>query len=116
MTVVATLHVFSGRRNPSWELSPDEAVELAQCLAVLQQTISVSAPDPPALGYCGFRVESADEGIDTEPLVVYQRVVRRGRVTWHDPDRTLERWLLHTAKEQLDLPIQDFILQELDAS
>ena len=80
MSTTVTLLLFSGRRDPSWELTAGEAAELETRLA----DVALSATESEELGYRGFRVES-DE----------RRVIVRGV-----PD--LERFLLETGRRHLD--------------
>lgn len=52
------LDIFSGRPNPSWELSVDEAAELSRRLAALIKT--ETRPDEGGLGYRGFVITNPD--------------------------------------------------------
>jgi hypothetical protein len=63
MTTV-TLLIFSGRRDPTWELPAEEATSLTRWLEGLR-----SAPELSTLGYCGFRVRSNDPGMPREVVV-----------------------------------------------
>lgn len=78
MTTTVTLLMFSGRRDPMWELSPGEVASLAAAL----QTYG-SAHDSGRLGYRGFRVQS------DEPEMPREVIVRDAA--------ELERFLLRTA-------------------
>ena len=81
MTTV-TLLIFSGRRDPEWELTVDEVAALAPSLQD-----AVPAPESSTLGYRGFLVQSSDPGMP--PKVVVR----------HSPE--LERLLLRTAEGRL---------------
>ncbi len=89
------LDVFSGRPNPSWSLSPAEEEELLHRLSGLPPTDSV--PNPPDLGFRGFRIVEPRREI---------RVVG-GTVTISDEAGTrvladtggMERWLAARARD-----------------
>ena len=79
MPTTVTLLLFSGRRDPSWELASDEASELAALLRGVS-----SAQESSNLGYRGFLVESEE-----------------GRVIVRDLPE-VERFLLDTGRAHLD--------------
>jgi hypothetical protein len=54
------LMVFSGRPNPSFQLTEDQAEEFARRVAALPR--AAVRPTPPGLGYQGFRVTSDRAG------------------------------------------------------
>lgn len=93
-----TLGIYSGRPDPGWTLTPDQADELAGALARLRR---VDEPAPAGgLGYHGFTVVTPER-----TLVAYD-----GKVTstlpgssyvLDDPERTIERFLLATAPPQV---------------
>lgn len=82
MTTTVTLLLFSGRRDPTWELTAGEAGELAARLAGV-----ASAPELSILGYRGFLVQSED-----------RQILVRGV-----PE--VERFLLETGRRHLDPPV-----------
>ncbi|HKP36400.1 MAG TPA: hypothetical protein VJT71_06040, partial [Pyrinomonadaceae bacterium] len=69
------LDVFSGRPNPRWSLTSEEAEDL---LARISRLVSYSGRRelPPALGYRGFNVYSATTGAPRPWLHVGRGVVK----------------------------------------
>jgi hypothetical protein len=96
------LDIFSGRPNPTWTLSAEQAETLMRRLASL----------PPAsprelsgnLGYRGFMVQCS-EGAGSRLIRVQKGIVElaQGAKTDYaeDKDRELERWLLNSGKSHL---------------
>jgi len=109
------LEVFSGRPNPAWELSEQEASELARLHALLGHSPS-DRPLPEGLGYRGFRVAPFQAH---EQLIVWRDIVQvaqSGRASqWSDPDRSLERWLLDTARAHVEPGLLGTIRSLVDA-
>ena len=90
MATTVTLLIFSGRRDPTWELPPGEIAALAQMLDGYQ-----SAPELSTLGYRGFQVQSNDPGMLRDVIV---------RET---PE--LERFLLRTGAGHVPPEIMDAV-------
>lgn len=90
MATTVTLLMFSGRRDPTWELPPAEAAALARALQGYG-----SAPDVSRLGYRGFRVQS------DEPEMPREVIVRDAA--------KLERILLRTANGRVAPEIIDAV-------
>jgi len=90
MATTVTLLMFSGRRDPTWELSPGEAAALARALQEYG-----SAPELSRLGYRGFRVQS------DEPEMPRDVIVRDAA--------ELERFLLQTANGRVAPEIIDAV-------
>ena len=92
------LGIYSGVPDPTWTLTDDQATELATALASLTR---VEGPAPVGgLGYHGFTIISPDG-----TLVAFDGTVANTASTppyyLADPDRTIERFLLDTARTQL---------------
>lgn len=105
------LDIFSGRPNPSWELSAAETEDFRKRLRALPRDQSGrSASGDNKLGYRGLIVTVS--GGDAEP---FERIVVSGGValesgaggaqTFLDQERALEQWLLDTGKSRLDADI-----------
>lgn len=94
--MLVEVDVFSGRQNPRWILSEEDAAQLLGLLAQLKFD-NTSISDPPDLGYRGFR---CTEGNVTVAVVYRDRAVvgDRGRT---DPQRSVERWLVATMPDSL---------------
>ncbi len=110
--------VFSGRPNPSWDLTAHEAKEfvaLFQALPEYQGEGSVRD----GLGYRGLIVTQLCDPIEdyNEIVISYGVVVaRRNRKSkqFTDKDRRLERWLFQIGRRHLDESLYKQIIQQLD--
>jgi hypothetical protein len=94
------LDIFSGRPNPTWELSAIETLTITTMLDSL--VAGDKQVDPPQnLGYRRFIVNLPDRSVE-----VYGGFVRekssRGLLYFTDTDQQVERWLYATAKPHLD--------------
>jgi hypothetical protein len=113
-----TLHIFSGRLDPSWMLAPAQDAELRQrlqTLTVTQQTFDASG----GLGYSGFELLlPAADGQPAQRVSVWKGVVRVGTdgeiTTLADEGQALERWLLDTAVGQVEDEVIESVRRELD--
>ena len=88
------LDVFSGRPNPSWDLSPEEEAELARRLTDLRPV--EQAPPDPGLGYRGFLLSGPSRQVR-----VYQGVLtitERGATRHYTDVHRIEAWLAGQAK------------------
>lgn len=113
------LDIFSGRPNPSWELTAAESEEFRKRLRSLPRDESGhSAPSDEKLGYRGLIVTSAGGEVESfERLVVSGGVVLgrgpRGAQMFSDQGRTLEQWLLATGRSRLDADLYNEAFNEL---
>lgn len=100
MSVTVKLHIFSGRPNPSWELSRAEADELASRIAsVKRRTLRKPSGLFGDLGYQGFEITTSRER-RFEPLIyIHGGVIDSSRFDLNGlaDDPSLELWLLSTA-------------------
>ncbi len=88
--MLVELDVFSGRPNPRWQLTGDEAARLARLLEILEPAKADPSTQPPGLGYRGFRFE--DSAGST--WLAYGGFVRSPQAILADPNRSVERLLL----------------------
>lgn len=104
MSVTVTLHVFSGRPDPSWELSTAQARELTKRLASLSKQTLMKPPGiTHGLGYRGFSIESNREPHLDEHMLIHSSIVDLQRFTANLVDETgIEQWLLGTGGAALD--------------
>lgn len=116
MSVTVTLHIFSGRPNPTWELSELQAKELADRIASIENT-TLLKPAGLALGilgYRGFSISSVREKLFEPHVYIHGGIVELDRFDINrianSPE--LEEWLLSTAGDQ----ITDDIRQVVSAS
>lgn len=103
------LDVFSGRPNPHWNLTPQEANEFVSLLQALPQT-QVQGSIKEGLGYRGLIVTDPGQTIaGYDQIVISNGVVVARRDSqlrqFPDKDRHLERWLFQTGRGRLDLDL-----------
>lgn len=112
------LDIFSGRPNPSWELTPAESASFLQQLRALPRA-GAGQPEE-GLGYrglivtgtAGALIDSFTTVVVSGGLVVGQHP-QGGTQTWLDTGRSLERWLARTGKPHLDPDIYTQVTQAL---
>jgi hypothetical protein len=97
-SVTVVLGLYSGRADPQWTLTGEEAAALDTALAALPK--GTSTPPVGGLGYHGFAIGLADR-----TLVAYRgEVAPQGeglRMVMADPTRTIERYLLETSRRHV---------------
>ncbi len=94
MKATVTLDLFSGRPNPEWSLSSDDARSLVDALLRLPHSAN-KPPAPPGLGYRGVLVEiSRPEGAAEYRLFGGYAVA--GDRYLVDHERLLEQWLVQS--------------------
>lgn len=100
--------LFSGRPNPDFTLSPEQASDLLHLLRALPP--GATQVEPPGLGYRGFLIH--DRGSAFPGCTAWRAF--HGAVAGNcgsdtrvfaDPSRTVERWLLRVAHGHLDAGI-----------
>lgn len=113
-----TLDIFSGRKNPSWEVSKEQLEALASALEALPETEPAAFFD--GLGYRGFRVVITDEATKKTMEVK----ARKGLVLYSaggvdrflkDKDRRVERLLLESGGGHLKDDIRDAVRLEIES-
>jgi hypothetical protein len=86
--MLVELDIFSGRVNPSWDLDAPREERLRALHQQLPPS-SGTAPEPPALGYRGFRYV-----LDGVPFRAWNGTVWGPARGLRDRDRAIERLLL----------------------
>ncbi len=114
------LDIFSGRPNPTWELSQEQERELRERIARLPRAQDGSFPNP--LGYRGITaVLSGPGGVDGggESIRLFAGSVRHqtpgATIFLNDADRQVERWLAETGAPHLEPGVYQSVLNELGA-
>lgn len=97
--MVVELDVFSGRPNPRWELDDRASQELRLLQGRLTRARE-TPPEPPGLGYRGFRYGDGDR------VHAYRGYVRSASGDLADPTFSIERFLLDR------LPKEDSALRQ----
>jgi len=88
------IHVFSGRRDPEWQLTPEQSAYLQNKLANAQPHDQPPAK-PSNLGYRGFTISNDDN----QSAFVHGGAVHRDGAVYQDNGRDLEKWLLSTVPQ-----------------
>jgi len=119
MAIRVWLNIYSGRPNPSWELSDEEGGALLERIDRLSEaTISKPSGVFGGLGYRGFLVErssAAPEG--PLSLYIHEGIVDKGQAQINavDGDQTVERTLLESGRGRnlIDDGLYKYIAQEM---
>lgn len=101
MPHLVTLHVFSGRPDPQWLISDDEAAELQAMVAT--EKAGIAATGLSHLGYRGFSVHATQGG--EEPRAIFRAQIARGKeIASHSiaglPE--IEHFLLWTGRDHVE--------------
>lgn len=111
LTTEVVLGIYSGVPDPAWTLTAEESNELAAALATLPEVSGTAAPG--GLGYHGFTIESPDG-----TLVAFDGKVAEVGLDppsyLNDPDRTIERLLLDTARPHVTPEVLTEVERSLD--
>ncbi|MCU1323822.1 MAG: hypothetical protein JWM43_3471 [Acidobacteriaceae bacterium] len=116
MSLVVTLHVFSGRSNPEWILPEAAEAEFHERLARIARTARNSNLKPGSvagtLGYRGFTVTDRS-GLWV--VKIYGGVIDPGRqsATLLTEDRELERWLLASGRASVEEGVREHVDRQL---
>jgi hypothetical protein len=116
MSVTITLHIFSGRPDPAWELSDDQASEFADRLSQIRNTTLLKPAGLAGnLGYRGFSVTSVREKRLEPSVYVHGGIVDLDRFDINRISETpdLEQWLLSTAGDAISNEIRQLVQAEL---
>lgn len=116
-TVHVELDLFSGRENPCWDLGQVDAAHLRARKELLQPGRTGVPPVPDGLGYRGLQVTANFDGIEQRlkigaGVVVLEAADGEGQRYFRDPDRDLEKWLLHTGQKHVGIGLIEFLLGE----
>jgi hypothetical protein len=111
------LDIFSGRENPTWNLSPREADVFVEKFRSLPKMRS----EPPrwnGLGYRGIIVrDGLNDDEDISEIKVYNEVVRvisdKEPSNYLDAGRALELWLMKTGKRHIGDQLYESVLAEI---
>ena len=101
--ITATLGIYSGRPDPSWDLTDTQAVQVESAIEALP--VKTGIPPEGGLGYHGFSLVFQRSGQADETLIAYRGTVaplgagpRAYRI---DDGRSLERLLLDFGRSTL---------------
>ena len=115
--VTATLGIYSGRPDPSWDLTDAEASLVVGAISALP--VGVGEPPVGGLGYHGFTLVIQRAGMAEETVVVFRGTIappgvgrRQYRV---DAGRTVERLVLDAGRAHLTAAEIAAVAAELSA-
>jgi hypothetical protein len=116
MPMQVEVDVYSGRPNPRWDLSAQQAGEFLKMVRALPKAEHDSALNE-GLGYRGLKVTGSalsQEGY--KEIVISNGIVavreESGSQQLTDKDRALERWLLQTGKGKLEEELYKYLSEE----
>ena len=99
--ITIELDVFSGRPNPTWNLTPGQAQELLRVLDVIRRDGRTRPPcQVPGLGYRGFHVRTASDA-QSATWQVFDGCVEYDGQFFDDSGRVAENYLLEAMPAQL---------------
>jgi len=117
MSVTITLHVFSGRPNPTWELSEDQAGDLSNQLNGLDKTTLLKPPGIlGGLGYQGFSIQAVREKNFDPYIYIHSGIVDLDRFlpNMFTGNTSIENWLISTSPGNvLDSDLRSYVESEL---
>ncbi len=116
MSATVTLHVFSGRPDPAWELTDAQVAELSKKLQGLSSTTLTKPPGIiGALGYRGFTISAVGESKLEAETYIHAGVIDQGRYDVNlladSPD--IEEWLLNTGGDIIESDVSQLVQGEL---
>jgi hypothetical protein len=101
--ITVTLGMYSGRPDPSWDLTEAQVAQVGRAIAVLP--VTTGTPSAGGLGYHGFTLLLDRPGKPAEALVAYRGTVASPGVDARpyriDAGRTVERLLLEAGRSIL---------------
>lgn len=117
MTVIVTLDMYSGRPNPSWELTESQAKALDGLLSTQKEPTSIRAPASfGRLGYRGLILTTIGEQSLPKALRVFDGILEStGQETQNfvDPGSEVELFLVGTAGPSLGVDELAYVQQEV---
>ncbi len=116
MPTLITLDIFSGRPNPTWELSDEQAKMLKEKLYGLREkTLSKTPAIFYGLGYRGFILSSIGDQDLPQTMLINANLVDFGwtRESYIDRQHDIETWLLETAGNFLDEDTKKTTLEDI---
>jgi len=115
MILRVELLVYSGRENPSWQLTESESKRFFAMVETLPK--QATAPVEESLGYSGVLVFCSDDRHHKSIITIFNTVVTIQQNTksaeLRDHGRKLEEWTVKTGRAKLDPELYRYVLMEL---
>lgn len=116
MATIVTLRMYSGKPDPSWELSEDEVIKLKELLSKDKvPTFEMSALSAVILGYRGFEIQSFTADLPNK-LFCFDGIVDirdQTQLNYIDKDSEIESFLASTGASALAKEEKNFIEGEI---
>lgn len=120
MSTTVTIRLYSGKPNPTWELSEQQAAKLASLLtAEKEATLNASSASIGLLGYTGFEIRSTADGNLPAKALVFDGIIALDSLdalNFIDAESEVEKFLLETAEGELDDEEKEYVRQELSTN
>lgn len=117
MPVIVTLDMYSGRPNPSWEVTDADAKKLRKLLGKKRKISTTSSPGSTGLlGYRGLLIATADDPALPRTMRAFDGILEVASLdtpNYVDHDSEVEDFLLSTAGSLLSDDERQFITQEI---
>lgn len=117
MPIIVTLDMYSGRPNPSWEVSDADAKKLRKMLGKKRKITNVSSPGSSGLlGYRGLLIASAEDVALPKTMRAFDGILEVASLdtpNYVDHDSEVEEFLLGTAGSILSDDERKFVGQEI---
>jgi hypothetical protein len=114
-----TLDVFSGRPNPTWQLTKEQSILFLNNISEIKPTTeNIQNYPEKILGYRGFIVdEKGDKDLPLKRFEIYNGVIKvfSNNVFYilKDKDFQIENWLLQTAYNHIDNSTFNFVKDDI---
>ena len=118
MSATITIHKYSGRPDPEYTLTPEQASRLAEFLAKERApaSLSVHPADVPRLGYRGISLTS--NGVEGLPhyAIVYDGALQleKGGTLYLDTHSEVEKYLLGLAGHILSAAARERVAEQIE--
>jgi hypothetical protein len=117
MATLVTAFLYSGRPNPSWELTDKETEQLRDLLGEKKETtFEMSAYSAGMLGYSGFLIQSVNEPSLPAKTFCFDGIidhVHQQQANFIDKDSQLEQFLLDTSEKRLSTEEKIYVETEI---
>ena len=117
MSVLVTVDLYSGRQNPTWELSEADAETLRKLLNSEHEVTNLKTPASSArLGYRGFFIDSVAELDPLKVSRVFDGIVETANIdslNYVDQNSEIEEFLIGTSGLILDGDEVTYIQEEI---
>ena len=114
-----TLDFFSGRPNPTWTLTKEQAIFFLNKISQIKPTTeNIQSYPEKILGYRGFILdEKGDKDLPLKRFEIYNGAIKvvsnNSSYILKDKDFQIENWLLQTAYNHIDNDTFNFVKEDI---